>query len=364
MKQPWKNKLLLSMAVLLGCVVVIALLKLIFLDFVVDLWWFQSLELTQYFLLRTVYRYLVFAFFGAVFFAIFYFNFWVATRFVGFGDKPSDKKDIVAFLHGALQRVYTPLSALMAFSIALPMYIHWEKSLLFLFGGASGVRDPMLGRDAGFYLFSLPVLRMVQKEVLLAFVILLLGVIFLYWYEHRALSARDRSLPRGARLHISTLSVLAVGLMGWGLMLERYRLLYETSNMPVFFGPGYVEMRIIVPLIWLNMVFLVAAGLSLIVCVHRGSGWKVPTVLGLLFVLSAMGKNADFFKDLVRNVVVAPNQIVRERSYIEASIRSTLAAYGLDTVETRDFQRAPHLAFDADRPRVRAPPSEYPCLGS
>ena len=70
----WKKKLLISSAALLLLGVVIALLKLLFVDFVVDFWWFQSQDLTVYFLMRSAYRYLVFAFFTAVFFGIFFFN--------------------------------------------------------------------------------------------------------------------------------------------------------------------------------------------------------------------------------------------------------------------------------------------------
>ena len=91
---------------------------------------------------------------------------------------------------------------------------------------------------------------------------------------------------------------------------------------------------------------------SLIGCVHRTAGWKVPLIFGLLFGLSVIGKNVDFFADSVRKFVVEPNQIVRERPYIEANIRSTLAAYGLDAVETEDFQTRPEPSFDADDPAL------------
>jgi uncharacterized membrane protein (UPF0182 family) len=48
-----------------------------------------------------------------------------------------------------------------------------------------------------------------------------------------------------------------------------------------------------------------------------------------------LGKNADFLNDMVRKYIVAPNQIARERPYIDANIRSTLAAFGLDAVQPR-----------------------------
>jgi uncharacterized membrane protein len=67
----WKTKLLVAAAALVGLVIAVGLLKLIFVDFVVDFWWFQSQGMTGYFLMRLIYRYLVFAFFAAIFFAFF-----------------------------------------------------------------------------------------------------------------------------------------------------------------------------------------------------------------------------------------------------------------------------------------------------
>jgi hypothetical protein len=198
--------------------------------------------------------------------------------------------------------------------------------------------------------------------VLVAFIILLVGVVFLYWYESRLLAIQDRALPRRARVHVSLLALATVAIVCWGFLLERYHLLYETVNLPIFFGPGYVEMKIILPMIWLSVFFLAATGISLVVSVNRKAGWKVPLVFGLLFLVSVMGKNADFFNDMVRKYIVAPNQIARERPYIDANIRSTLAAFGLDAVQTQDFKTQSKPAFDADDPALVAP-AEHSRLG-
>ncbi|BBO75915.1 UPF0182 protein [Desulfosarcina widdelii] len=348
----WKKRVLLTVGALVGLVVAIGLLKLVFVDFVVDFWWFQSQDMGVYFLMRWLYRYLVFLFFTVLFFGIFLVNFWIATRLVGMaeGQDAEGKKDLFKLLHTGLRRFYIPFSLVLALPIAIPMYANWEAALLFLFGSASGVADPLFSKDISFYLFSLPVYNLLQKEVLLTFVVLFLVVVFLYRVEHRLLAGSEQALPRRAYWHISTLALLIVAIICWGFLLERYSLLYETTNLPVFYGPGYVEMRIVLPFIWLVTIFLAATGISLIVSFNRGKGWKIPAVFALLFILSFVGKNADFFADSVRKYVVAPNQILRERPYIDANIRSTLAAFDLDAVETRDFKTASQPDFDATDP--------------
>ena len=69
-------------------------------------------------------------------------------------------------LHDAMQRIDLPLSLLIARPIAAPMFLNWEEALLFLFGGKSGATDPLFGKDISFYLFSLPIYGLIQKELL------------------------------------------------------------------------------------------------------------------------------------------------------------------------------------------------------
>ncbi|BBO90175.1 UPF0182 family protein [Desulfosarcina ovata] len=348
----WKKWVLIALTVLVAIILTMVLLKFSFVNFLVDWWWFQSQHMTLYFFLRIVHRYLVFVFFTIVFFAIFFFNFWIASRFIGFADRESnrDKRDLVKRLHESMQRMYLPVSVIMALPVAVPMFLNWEKALLFLFGAPSGMTDPLFGKDISFYFFSLPVYHLIQKEILLVSVVLFLGIVFLYWYEHRLLTAKDQALPRGARIHISILGAVIVGILCWGFLLERYDLLYETANQPVFYGPGYVEMRVILPFIWLSVLFLATTGIALIYSANRRRGWKVVAIFGLLFLLSVTAKNADFFADQIRTYIVAPNQIIRERDYIAANVRSTLAAFGLDDVTTLDFKPRDKNAFKADDP--------------
>ena len=350
----WKKKALLAVFGLVVGILLIGLLKLIFVDFVVDFWWFQSHEMGFYFLMRLIYRYLVFGLFVAVFFVIFYVNFWMASRVISAGKKTADqdKRNVVKTLHDGLRRMYLPLSLLMALPIAFPMFTHWEAALTFIFGSKSGVTDPLLGKDISFYLFSMPVYTLIQKEILVASIILLLGVIFLYWYEGRLLAVNDQKLPRRTKVHVSLLALTTIAIICWGFLLDRYNLLYETVNMPIFYGPGYVEMKIILPLIWLSVFFLAATGFATAMSIYRKSGWKVPMVFGVLFILCVTGKNADMVNDLVRKYVVAPNQLVRERPYIAANIRSTLAAFALDAVETQDFKTQAVPDFKADDPAL------------
>lgn len=163
----WKRWL----PILVGATIVIAIILyvafyFIFLDLVVDLWWFSSLELEGYFWLKLLYRFILSGGVTVVFFAIFFSHFWIASRYLGLNPPAevlldSDKRKRFqsfsdVFMEGST-KVYTPLSLILAVVIALPFYNQWESALLFFFGENSGVTEPVYGHDISFYLFSYPI---------------------------------------------------------------------------------------------------------------------------------------------------------------------------------------------------------------
>ena len=65
---------------------------------------------------------------------------------------------------------YRPLVMLAAAAAALAVGLYagsrWQTWLYFLYGTPFGKTDPILGRDIGFYVFTLPVLEMVNGTML------------------------------------------------------------------------------------------------------------------------------------------------------------------------------------------------------
>mgnify|MGYP000961160896 FL=1 len=81
--QKWMRWLILGIAAIIVLSVVYVIFTFVFLEFFVNLWWFDSQNLKAYFLLRLFYRYLIFAAVTLIFFFIFFFNFWIASRYLG-----------------------------------------------------------------------------------------------------------------------------------------------------------------------------------------------------------------------------------------------------------------------------------------
>lgn len=317
----------------------------IFLDLIVDLWWYRSLDYENYFWLRVLYRYFISGGVTLIFFLVFFLNFWVASNYLGLSDSnleaknPKSKNLIQKFQSGALD-VYLVLSLILAIIVALPFYHQWESTLLFLFAPGTGFEEPFFHVDAGFYLFSFPIYTLIQKELLSVFTILLLAVALLYWVEHQVLSTENEGFPRGAKIHL-TVMVLAVSLLvSWGFMLDRFALLYTNRHEPVFYGPGFVEMNYDLPLIWAASLGFLFAAVSAIVLIHsHGRAGKRPLLVFISLFLIALGlRQVDFIPALVTKYIVQPNPVKTERKYMENNIVSTLAAYKLNDVKILDFQ--------------------------
>ncbi|HBD07616.1 MAG TPA: UPF0182 family protein, partial [Syntrophobacteraceae bacterium] len=164
--QHWKRWLVVAggLTVLLGAVHLV--FTYLFLDFVVDHLWFQSLGYEGYFWLRLLYRYAVFGAVTLLFFMVFFLNFWLASRFLGgAAPKPEDTDvrvrqryvELAKLFRSGSLKVYTPLSLILAVIIAWPLFHQWEDALFYVFGAKSGVVDPVYAKDISYYLFSLPI---------------------------------------------------------------------------------------------------------------------------------------------------------------------------------------------------------------
>jgi uncharacterized membrane protein (UPF0182 family) len=127
----------------------------------------------------------------------------------------------------------------------------------------------------------------------------------LYYIERRVLASENQPLYKTAKIHLSVVIFMAFWVQAWGYMLERHMLLYNTNNEPLFFGPGYTEMTVILPLIWLSAIFLLAMAISLIVFVNKRKG-IYPLVIFTICVCSfpCLGRTWDFLpQTMLKNIL-------------------------------------------------------------
>ncbi len=338
---------------IIGATVVIAIIifitfHYIFLDLFVDLWWYQSLKLESYFWLRLLYKFFISGGVTLAFFSIFFFHFWIASRYLGL-NPPNEILDDLdkrkryqrfadVYMNGSA-KIYTPLSLALAIFVAIPFYNQWETSLLYFFGRDSGVTETVYGNDVSFYMLSYPIYLLIQKELLIAAILIFTSVGILYWLEHFFIPNQKKEYPLAAKAHLTILIGFVVAFIVWGFMLNRFSLLYTDSNEPIFYGPGFVEMWYQLPLIWLAIISFLAtalsAGLFIFSEKHR---IKVPFLISFIIFLCAIGlPNLQFIPNTLQKYIVSPNPVETNKSFIQQNIDATLNAYDLNNINTVDL---------------------------
>ncbi|MBW1989403.1 MAG: UPF0182 family protein, partial [Deltaproteobacteria bacterium] len=334
----------------------------LFLDFWVDFWWFSSVGYGFYFWQRFLYKYALCAAGGFLVLLAFYVNLRGASlaaarrraRVNPQKEEPAGEE--AEKPRGRLARLLTSpvtgwglVSLAGAAVVAYPLYARWETMLLYLFGGHGGAVDPVFGLDVGHYLFAHPAQDLLQPRLLAAAVALFAMVSAIYLLRAGLEGEQERRLSGGMRLHLAVLLVLTAAAAAWGFSLERHALLYTDAHQPLFFGPGYVEMKVSLPLLWALWGLTLALGASLAANVLFKKGVKVTLAVAALLVLALLAYHSEYLKDQVQKYSVKPNEIAAERPYIANSIKSTLAAFGLDHIIEREYSLA------QDKPAVSEP---------
>ncbi|MDD5578073.1 MAG: UPF0182 family protein [Methylobacter sp.] len=319
----------------------------VFLDLFVDLWWFQSLKLEPYFWLRLLYKFFLFGGVTLVFFIIFFFHFWIASRYLGLNrsdevlgslDKNRRFQRLAdKFMNGSV-KIYTPISLILAVVVAMPFYKQWETSLLYFFGGDSGITEPVYGNDISFYLLSYPIYMLVQQELLSTAVLIFFLVGFLYWLEHNFVPNQHKEYPFGAKIHLMVLLGFVLIYVVWGFLLQRFSLLYIDTHEPVFYGPGFIEIRYKLPLIWLGIITFLATTITAGVYIFSEHHLKAPFFISLIvFVGVLLLPKVQFIPELIQRYIVNPNPVKTEKPFMQHNIVATLDAYDLKNIKTVDL---------------------------
>jgi len=328
-------------------VVLFVAFHFIFIDFFIDWWWFDSLKLETYFWLRLLYKFFLSGGVTIAFFVIFFLHFWISSRYLGFTidentlpdtEKKRIQKFADTFMNGSV-KIYTPISFVLALMIASPFYSQWESTLMFFFGKPAGITEPVYGNDVSFHMLSYPTYQLIQQELLFTALLIFVMVGILYWLEHTFIPDQRKTYPKGAKIHLTLLIGFVIGFVMWGFMLERFSLLYTSHHEPVFFGPGFVEIRYQLPLIWAAMATFLVFALITLFYVHSDEFKnRMPMWISLLiFLIVWQVPQIETIPYALQRFIVNPNHVKAEKTFIQHNIDATLDAYDLRSINTVDM---------------------------
>jgi uncharacterized membrane protein (UPF0182 family) len=245
-----------------------------------------------------------------------------------------------------------------AFGGAVWGAITWSVPLRWAMGVATGARDPVLGRDIGFYLFSLPFYEAVYWLLLLSAGVSLF--VSASPVASRALADIDNAVARPPSedptspksIHrgvFTSLGALALVLAA-GMLLAPYRLMYSRHG--VVYGAGWTDVHVRLPACYVVAGSLAILALVLLVPpVTRVLGRRLPkrfraspdaraggivgipaAVVGTVWVVGL-----GVLPALSQWLVVQPNELSLEQRYLQHNIAFTREGFGLGRVEVQEF---------------------------
>lgn len=212
--------------------------------------------------------------------------------------------------------------------------MQWENVLLFINRITVGTADPVIGKDIGFYLFSLPLLEILRGYLNFMLLTTLLVTLAIYYIRGGiALTLRGLIIAQQVRRHLALLLALFSCIIAAGFYLEGFGLLY--GNKGAFYGAGYVDVNVRLTTLTTLTFITPVAGLLLAFGLWKGS-WRLA-LLPPIVVVAAYFVGMRGYPALLQKFKVAPNELALETPYIEHNINFTRFGYDLKKIETVPF---------------------------
>lgn len=215
---------------------------------------------------------------------------------------------------------------------------HWTVILQYLHSTSFKAVDPLFGRNIEFYIFALPLWELLDLWLFGLFLYGFIAVALTYLLSGNSLS--QGVFPGFSSAQQRHLYGVGSGLMGaiaLSYWLSRYELLYSPRG--VAFGASYTDVMAQLPFYTGLSLLALAIAFYLL---WRTVFWQpksphrhwVSLGLGLFGFLVVAGA---IVPEAVQYLIVQPNELARERPFIERTIASTRQAFGLEAIDVINF---------------------------
>ncbi|WP_272950513.1 UPF0182 family protein [Ornithinimicrobium pratense] len=232
--------------------------------------------------------------------------------------------------------VFVAVPTVLALFVGTAAAAQWQTVLLFINRQPFGEVDPHFEIDIGFFVFSLPFWQMLVSFATLVLGLGLIGALLTH-YIYGGLQLQGQ--PRGsrtttaARIHLSVLLALLLLVRAGGYWIERYSL--SMTQHARITGMTYTDVNALLPTRTILAVAAILVALFFLSTIWSKT-WRLPIVglVGLLVVALLLG---GLYPSLMQSLRVRPSEAQLEEPYIQRAIQSTRAAYGLENIESTDY---------------------------
>ncbi|HBL58801.1 MAG TPA: hypothetical protein DDZ80_09880 [Cyanobacteria bacterium UBA8803] len=216
----------------------------------------------------------------------------------------------------------------------------WGRILQYFHPEAFRVDDPLFGQDISAYVFKLPVWQLLNVWLGGMLLFGLVAVALIYLLSADSLS--QGKFPGFSANQLSHLYGLGNGFavtIAGRYWLKRYELLYSPRG--IVYGASYTDVKAELPIDTALSLLAVAIALFLLLKIIfrakpvQTTGQTALATVGLYVMVAALA--GGLVPAAIQRLSVQPNELARERPYIQRTIALTRAAFALNTIESETF---------------------------
>ena len=204
-------------------------------------------------------------------------------------------------------------------------------------GLAVPAEDPVFHKNISFYVFTIPVLNLIQGWLLGAIIVTMVATVSIYLIN---LSLRGVNLAQAITptmiSHASVLLGLLLLVVTGSYWIDIYELLFSSGG--AIFGAAYTDLNARLPA--LRILMVVGGGIGLLLLAN--AYFRSPRIFlgGLVLWVAAAIIVGAVYPSLVQRFQVAPNELDKEREYIPRNIEFTRQGFALDRIVEEDYDLA------------------------
>ncbi|MCX6485034.1 MAG: UPF0182 family protein [Rhodoluna sp.] len=285
---------------------------------------------------------------GTIAFVVFGLNIWLANRMKPLYAKLSSANDPLSRIRDqfeSFRKIVVLLSpVVLAVFAGLSAAPRWKEALLFLNSTETGKLDPQFQLDASFYLFQLPFLDSMVSFASTLLLVTTLAITFMHVVNRNLrFAGKNTQIGKGARVQISILAALFLVFESTSIWLDQFKTLTSASGL--YTGATYSDVFAQIPGLQIVAGIGILVAVLFLVAGFIGK-WRLPILATGLMVVSSLILGG-VYPWMVQTFQVVPNERTLESEYIERNLEATRFAYGLDQVETIEYN-AVTTATEAD----------------
>ncbi|ASE10844.1 MULTISPECIES: UPF0182 family protein [Kocuria] len=323
---------------LLPTVIAVVVLIALFVGFTqvyTNILWFEQLGYLRVFITRNLAVIGLFVAAALIVAALMFLSLWLAHRHRPRGGEVTDTmRKYQQALDPVRKVVMVAVPLIFGLFAASTVATQWQTVMLFFNQEPFGQTDPQFSMDLGFYVFTLPFLRLLIGFLVTALLLAgVAGLLMHYVYGGIRIHERGITTTRAARVHLGSIVAAFLALQAVNFWLDRYSTLISSSGK--WTGAMYTDVNAVIPT---KGILAVAALLVAVLFVVAGfiGRWKLPLIGAAMLVVVAVVAGG-LYPWAIQRFQVTPTEQALEKEFIQRNITMTRQAYGLDDTQVTPY---------------------------